>query len=57
MVAAGVVWLLINKSVDEGPTLLVVGEGHGVTVADLASLAAFIAAGLLWHQPRPTRPE
>ena len=52
LVAAGVIWLLINKSVDEGPTLLVVAEGHGVTVADLASLAALVVAGMLWRRPR-----
>ena len=53
IVVAGVIWLLINKSVDEGPTLLVLGEGHGVTAADLPSFAAFVVAGLMWRRPRP----
>ncbi len=49
LVVTGVVWALINKSVDEGPTLLVLAKGYGVTVADLGSVAAFIVAGLtLW---------
>lgn len=47
LLIAGTVWALTNKSVDEGPTLLVLAKGYGVTVADLGSVAAFIIAGLL----------
>jgi hypothetical protein len=48
LVAVGVLWLLVNKSVGEGPTLLVLGGGHGVTASDLLSLPAFVIAAVLW---------
>jgi hypothetical protein len=51
----GVLWLLINKSVAEGPTLLVLGAGRGVTVADLLSMAAFAVAAYLWLPRRWAR--
>ena len=50
LVVAGIVWLLINKAVGEGPTLLVLGGGHGVTASDLLSLVAFAGAALLWRR-------
>ncbi len=48
LAAAGGVWLGINKSVGEGRTLIWISTGHGLTTADVLSLAAFAAAGLLW---------
>ncbi|GAA4856930.1 hypothetical protein GCM10023201_59310 [Actinomycetospora corticicola] len=45
VVAAGV-WVVVNKAV-EGPTLLVITTRHGLTVADLFSIAALVAAGHL----------
>jgi len=56
LVAGGLVWLLVNSPV-EGPVLLVISRRHGITVADVASLAAFAAAGILvWRRRRPHRP-
>jgi membrane protease YdiL (CAAX protease family) len=40
----GVIWALVNKSIGEGPILLNLGGGHGLTAADLLSVAAFAAA-------------
>ena len=37
--AAALIWVLVNGPV-EGPTLLVLAPSHGITVADLPSLAA-----------------
>ncbi|WP_433802190.1 hypothetical protein [Actinomycetospora sp. CA-084318] len=45
VVAAGV-WVVVNKAV-EGPTLLVITGRHGLTVADLFSVAALVTAGYL----------
>ncbi len=45
VVAAGV-WVVVNKAV-EGPTLLVITSRHGLTVADLFSIAALVTAGHL----------
>jgi hypothetical protein len=42
VVAAGV-WVVVNKAV-EGPTLLVITTRHGLTVADLFSIAALVTA-------------
>ncbi len=50
LAVAGLLWLLFNGRY-EGPVLLTVDRSHGLTVADLASLAAFIAAGWLWISP------
>lgn len=47
LVAAGLVWILVNGPV-EGATLVVLTYNHGITVADLASVAAFAAGGVLW---------
>lgn len=52
LVIAGVIWAFENKSVWEGPTLLVLGGGHGVTTSDLFSLAAFVVAAVLWRGSR-----
>jgi hypothetical protein len=46
LVAAAVIWALVNGPV-EGPVLLVLAPSHGITVADLPSLAALGIAGLL----------
>lgn len=52
LVLLGVVWILVNGPV-EGPTLLVLGGGHGLTTADLLSVAAFTAAA--WLELRERR--
>ena len=56
LVAAALIWVLVDGPV-EGPTLLVLGHGHGVTVADLASVVAvvFAAAVLLTGRRRTPR--
>jgi hypothetical protein len=46
LVAAAVIWVLVNGPV-EGPVLVVLTPSHGVSVADLPSLAALVIAGLL----------
>lgn len=46
LVVAAVVWVLVNGPV-EGPTLIVFSPSHGLTVADLPSLAAGAVAVLL----------
>jgi multisubunit Na+/H+ antiporter MnhE subunit len=43
LVVAAAVWTLVNKPV-EGPILLVITYGHGVTLADLFAVAAVLAA-------------
>jgi len=47
LIAAAVVWVLVNGPV-EGPVLLVLTPSHGITVADLPSMAALVIAGLLF---------
>ena len=39
-------WILVNGPV-EGPVLLVLTSSHGITVADLPALVAFVIAGVL----------
>ena len=46
LVAAALIWVLVNGPV-EGPTLLVLAPSHGITVADLPSVAGLVIAGLL----------
>jgi hypothetical protein len=46
LVLAAVVWVLVNGPV-EGPVLVVVSPDHGLTVADLFSVAAVLVAVLL----------
>jgi hypothetical protein len=46
LVAAAVIWILINQPV-EGPVLLTLSATHGITVADLLSIALLMIAGLL----------
>jgi hypothetical protein len=49
LIVAGVVWLLVNKPV-EGPVLISFTVRHGLSAADLLSIAAFVVAGwLLLH--------
>jgi hypothetical protein len=47
---AAVIWIFVNKSV-EGPVLLALSPNHGITVADLLSIALLIIAGLLVLSP------
>jgi hypothetical protein len=48
LVIAGVVWALVNGPV-EGPVLLTLAPGMGLTVADLLSVVFFgAAAAVLW---------
>ena len=54
LVVLAVVWVLVDKPV-EGPTVLVLTRHHGVTVADLLSVAALLAAVVLWTVPRRPR--
>lgn len=52
LVVLAVTWILVNQPV-EGPILLVVTPTHGLTVADLPSLAAFaVAVALAWPRSR-----
>jgi hypothetical protein len=46
LVVAAVVWVLVNGPV-EGPTLIVFSRAHGLTLADLPSLAAVAVAVVL----------
>jgi hypothetical protein len=43
LAAVAVVWFLVNGRV-EGPTLVTVAPGHGLTGADLAGIAAMVVA-------------
>ena len=50
--ALSAVWLPVNNGVLEGATLLTLSEDHGVTVADLASVAGAglaVVAVLRWR--------
>ena len=52
LVLGGLVWLRVDQRL-EGGVLLVVTPQHGLTVADLLSLAAFaVAAILVWPERR-----
>jgi hypothetical protein len=55
LVVGGVVWVLVNQPV-EGPVLLSFTPDHGLTVADLFSIAAFIIALVLVLPTRGGRP-
>jgi hypothetical protein len=46
-------WLLVNKPL-EGPVLLVLTRGHGVTLSDLLAVAGVVLAGVLLSR-RSTR--
>jgi hypothetical protein len=47
LLGMALLWPFVNRTI-EGPVLLVVGAGHGLTVSDLlASLAALLAVGVL----------
>ena len=54
LVLAGVLWAMINGPV-EGPVLLTVAPGMGLTVADLLSVGLFAAAAGVWWWPRQSR--
>jgi hypothetical protein len=41
-----VIWIFVNQPV-EGPVLLTLSTNHGITVADLLSIALLMTAGLL----------
>jgi hypothetical protein len=52
LVVFAVVWVFVNAPV-EGPTLLVLTSTHGITAADLLSVAAvLVAVGLLLPRRR-----
>jgi hypothetical protein len=52
LVVFAVVWVFVNEPV-EGPTLLILTRTHGVTAADLLSVAAvLVAIGLLLPRRR-----
>lgn len=42
-------WLLVNKPL-EGPVLLVLARGHGLTVSDLLAVAGVVLAGVLVYR-------
>lgn len=50
-VAAAVLWLPANKPV-EGPLLLALGDGHGVTASDLVSVVAVVLVVLALRRSR-----
>jgi membrane protease YdiL (CAAX protease family) len=47
LVVLGVLWLLVDGPV-EGAILFRLSQDHGVTLADLLSVALFVVAGWLW---------
>jgi len=52
LVVLAAIWFRVNSPV-EGPTLIVFTADHGLTVADLLSVAMVLAAGwLLWTTRR-----
>lgn len=52
LVVLAVVWVFVNSPV-EGPTLLVLSPTHGITAADLLSVAAvLVAVGLVLPRRR-----
>lgn len=51
LVVAAVVWVLVNGPV-EGRVLFVFAPRHGVTTADLTSVAAVLLAGMLLMSSR-----
>ena len=53
LVVAAIVWLRVNGPF-EGPVLLRLTYSHGVTLADLASVAACLLAARLWWAARRT---
>jgi hypothetical protein len=49
------VWLLVNKPL-EGPVLVVLSRGHGITLSDLLAPAGMaFAAALLYRRGRRSR--
>jgi hypothetical protein len=52
LIVLSVAWLLVNGPF-EGPTLVVLSWSHGITAADLISVAAVGLAG--WRLLRPVR--
>lgn len=46
LVVGAVIWVLVNGPV-EGKVLVVLDRNHGITVADLLSVAAVLVAGQL----------
>jgi len=47
LVGAAVIWMLVNGPV-EGPVLLILTPSHGITVADLPSLALIIIGAVIF---------
>jgi hypothetical protein len=50
----GILWLWVNKPI-EGDILLVLTQHHGITVADLFSVACFGMAGFGWSRSQRRR--
>jgi hypothetical protein len=54
LIAVSVLWILVDKGLGEGPTLMRITKNHGLTAADLAGLAG-IALGLRQAWPDVVR--
>jgi hypothetical protein len=54
LAALGVLWAVVNGPV-EGPVLWKFSAGHGLTTADLLSVALILAAAWRWFVPRRRR--
>ena len=54
LVLLAVVWLRIDKRF-EGPNLIVLGDEHGLVLADLVALAALAVAALALWRSRTVR--
>jgi hypothetical protein len=55
VIVLSAVWLLVNKPL-EGPVLVVVSRGHGITVSDLLAPAGMaFAAAVLYRHSRSRR--
>jgi hypothetical protein len=51
LIACGLLWLATNKPM-EGPTLLHVTHDHGLTIGDVAGLAALVLGAVqIWRSP------
>jgi hypothetical protein len=53
--ASSLLWPFVNRSM-EGPVLLVVGQGHGLTVSDLVTPACVLLSVMVlrgWGRRRP----
>jgi hypothetical protein len=56
LAAVAIVWLVVNKQVEEGPVLVRLTDDHGLVAADLVGLAGLVFAGaLIWRDLRSKR--